>query len=98
MSSSASSMAQATRTWRRGRLYDWSALIVELRKTPDKWRLMLVDVPARTEAAVRLRRSPDLRVDDGRLEAKLLNKYTTPDGLERGDLFLRFVPNTPPTG
>lgn len=78
--------------WRRGRLYDWPAIAADRREHPHKWRLMLVDVPKRTATSVRLRRSPELRFTDGRLEAKVANEYTTSDGQERCDLFLRFIP------
>lgn len=75
--------------------HPWSLIIKETRRLPNKWAMTLPDVPARLEKKVRLREHPDLRRDDGRLEAHLRNVYEDDDGHKRGDLFLRWVPSSP---
>lgn len=77
-----------------GRYIDWAGIIKRLRKTPGLWSLELTDTSARTAASVRLRRHPDLRVDDGRLEAMIVTPYRDENGQLRGNLHLRFVPAT----
>lgn len=79
------------------RTYPWVQLIRLGRQRPGRWWLAIPDCPARTESSIRLRRHPDLRVKDGRLEALLRNRHTTADGQERGDIWLRFLPVDSPS-
>lgn len=81
---------------RKRNTYDWPRLIRLGRRRPGRWWLALPDVPARTVSSIQLKRHPNLRVPDGRLEPLLRNEYTTPDGQQRGDVWLRFIPNPPP--
>lgn len=81
-----------------GRYYDWRAVVAELRKTPGRWVLMFPHHPADLAKHVRLRRAPQLEIDDGRVEAKAVNKYTDYLGKTRADIWLRFVPQTLDSG
>lgn len=76
--------------------YDWVAIVTRGRSQPNVWlRPPLRNVPYRLVKRVRLRQHPDLRLPDGRLEAKAEHRYTDDDGTERADIWLRFVPSTP---
>lgn len=76
--------------------YDWAALVARGRSQPNVWlRPPLRNVPYRVVKRVRLRQHPDLRLPDGRLEAKAEHRYTDDFGTERADIWLRFVPRTP---
>lgn len=72
--------------------YDWASLIEMLKVTPNRWVLAFPDHPARLVASIRLQRHPDLRRDDGLLEATLVNRYIVPGFAARGDVWVRWVP------
>ena len=72
--------------------YDWAKFIRYGRGRPSKWWLALADVPVTVMTAVTQQRHPALRVRDGQLEPLLRQPYSTPDGQERGDVWLRFTP------
>lgn len=75
--------------------YDWKAIIDEARKKGGRWftRPEMANAPARLESSIRLRRHPDLRVKDGRLQAELTNEYVDEQGTKRGIIWLRFLLN-----
>lgn len=78
------------------RHYSWGLDILRLRRKPGAWELAYSNVPVRIAKRVRLRAHPALRTTEGYLEAKIVNPYTTSEGQERGDLWLRFIPGPPP--
>jgi hypothetical protein len=80
----------------RPRFHDWKKIARTLRKKPSVWMLTHPDAPVRLVSHVRLRRSPDLRLPDGTIEAMVRNVYVPEEGARRGDVWLRFVPNTTP--
>jgi hypothetical protein len=79
-----------------GRYTDWAGIITRLRRTPGRWSREFTDVPATKARDVRLRRHPDLHIEGARLEAQLTNKHQGDDGHWRGDLYLRYVVDSPP--
>lgn len=76
-----------------GRYILWSHVVAEARKHPGAWVVRLVDQPQRLLYNVRHRAHPDLRLEDGVLEATIVNTYRSPMGAKRGDVYLRFTPN-----
>jgi len=74
-----------------GRYYRWRKIIAYCRRNPG-WHRLLPNVPARVVKTVRLRRSPELRVDGGHLEAYIQHQYQDPNGVQRGDVYLRWTP------
>lgn len=86
------------------RTYPWAVILDTSRERPGKWwrHTSLIDAPARTVGRIRGRNHPDLRVDDGVLEARITNEYQDELGTKRGDIWVRFVPHRgvvlPPEG
>jgi hypothetical protein len=74
------------------RHYDWVALAARLRARPSVWVLAFPNHPARLEKRIRLRQHPDLRFDDGVIEARIIHKHTPTDGTPHGDVWVRWVP------
>lgn len=76
-----------------GRFILWPDIIRHARRSPGVWWLVFPDVPEATALAVRYRKHPDLKRDDGRLEADLRNIHITgATGHRRGDLYIRWIP------
>lgn len=75
-----------------GRYLDWGAISHDARKHPGKWVVVLRNQPVRLARNVRERSHPQLRLLDGRLEARVLHSYVGETGHRRGDIHIRFVP------
>lgn len=75
--------------------YDWPAVVAYARRRPERWctGTALQNAPARTVARVRGRNHPALHLDDGVMEARITNVYTDDMGMDRGDIWVRFVPH-----
>lgn len=70
----------------------WGDIIRRSKQIPHVWWLVFSDVPAATVKAIRYRQHPDLRREDGRLDAELRNTHTDADNHTRGDLAVRWIP------
>jgi len=77
--------------------HNWPVIIADLETTPGQWRLVFRNHSTRAVETVRQRRSPDLHISDGVVEAIAVNSYSTTPGSRRrrGDIYLRYIP-TPP--
>jgi hypothetical protein len=73
------------------RHYDWPALIEQAQGYNGEWRMRWPDESVRLAKRIRLRQHPDLRREDGRLEAMVLHEYGPADA-RRGDIWVRWVP------
>jgi hypothetical protein len=84
-----------------GRLHDWKRLVADARKAeakrPGKWWLALPDEPQRVVTTIRQRSHPDLRLDDGVLEARADLAAPTRAGQRRANVYVRFTTNVPIT-
>jgi hypothetical protein len=80
-----------------GRFHDWKRLVSDARKTarrhPGKWWLALPDEPQRVVTTIRQRSHPNLRLDDGTLEAKADLAAPTRAGQRRANVYVRFTPS-----
>jgi hypothetical protein len=78
-----------------GRLHDWKRLVEDARKqaerNPGKWWLALPDEPVRVVTTIRQRSHPDLRLDDGVLEARATHVAPTRAGQRRANVSVRFT-------
>jgi len=80
-----------------GRYHNWEQIVATLRLTPGVWALRLVNQPTRLARTVNDRSAPALRIEDGRIEAKIVNSYTDSDNRRRGDVYLRYMPAQQPS-
>jgi len=79
------------------RHYDWPKVVARLRAKPNVWMVIERNVPARIQQRVNVRGHPALQMDDGMVEAVVVNRYLDEDtGHVRGDLLARFVPGKQP--
>lgn len=79
------------------RHYDWPTVVARLRAKPNVWMVIERDVPARIQQRVNVRGHPALQMDDGMVDAVVVNRYRDEDtGHLRGDLLARFVPGKQP--
>lgn len=72
-----------------GRFIDWAEVVKAARRAPG-WVLVLPDSAYSLVKHIRLRRHPDLRLEDGYLAVRIRNVYEQ-DGKQRGDIDVRFV-------
>jgi hypothetical protein len=73
-----------------GRYRRWDVIVRTLRAHPGVWAVRLTDEPARLVRTVRERAAPELHLDDGVVEARLVNGYVDTAGRRKGDVYLRF--------
>jgi hypothetical protein len=73
-----------------GRFIHWTEIIRKCKRADGGWLLFFSNQSTRTAAAVRLKRHPDLRRDDGELQVRVTSRYVDEAGVERGDLWLRW--------
>jgi hypothetical protein len=78
---------------KNGRYWDWEQIVRLARSHPGSWVVRLPNEPARVVRTIRNRSAPELRLDDGVLEAIIRNEYRDRLGRQRGDIFVRFMPN-----
>ena len=74
-----------------GRYYNWPAIIALVMQYPGEWVLVFSGVSSRAGAAVRLARAPALAPHRGHLDARILNRYPSPGGGKRGDLYVKYT-------
>ena len=75
-----------------GRYLNWPAIIEQAQRVPGVWQVLLPDEPERLVTHIRYRRHPDLRRDDGHLDARIGQVYTSESGNSRGNISVRWVP------
>lgn len=75
-----------------GRLWRWGEIVAECRALPGAWAVRLPNEPRRLLRTIRERSAPELRLDDGKLEAVIRNQYRDEMGRLRGDIYIRFTP------
>lgn len=73
------------------RFIEWALLIEAARHAPNTWFLAFPAGSPATVHAIRQRARPELRLDDGVLEAEGRNPYIH-DGRSWCDVFVRFTP------
>lgn len=77
------------------RTYRWSSIWLLASLRPGTWitHADLQNAPARTVQRIRDRGHPALHNEHAHLEARITNRYTDELGTERGDIWVRRVPN-----
>jgi hypothetical protein len=76
-----------------GRYHNWREIVSLLRARPGSWAVVLRDEPARLSRSIRDREHTELRLDDGVVEVRLVNRYRNNAGRERADVYLMFTQN-----
>lgn len=74
-----------------GRYWRWSEIVDRARAEPGRFQLLLPDAPRSVVKTIRLRRTRELLLDDGRLEAYARDEYKDRDGIRRANVYVRFV-------
>ena len=72
--------------------YPWVKIVARLRRRPGAWQLVFPDHPFRLAARINRREHPALRLEKGRLEAKIVNGYwDQQNGKHKADIWVRYV-------
>ena len=75
-----------------GRYIDWPVIVEAARRKPGWWVLRYNDVSQSVARAIDNRSTAALRLEDGKLEAEMINRYVDEHGLRRGDMYVRYIP------